>query len=91
MLANEDLIKFAQNFSKMGKGDIKSKRGKIGNKSYGVRRPKKSKSLSSAEIATAKAEKAIQAAKTEKPKAAKKEVEATEKPAAAKKASKAKA
>lgn len=27
----------------MGKGDIKSKRGKIFNKSYGVRRPKKKK------------------------------------------------
>ncbi len=25
----------------MGKGDVKSKRGKIANKSYGVRRPKK--------------------------------------------------
>jgi 30S ribosomal protein S31 len=91
MLANEDLIKFAQNFSKMGKGDIKSKRGKIGNKSYGVRRPKKSKSLSATEIAEAKAAKAIQAAKTEKAKPAKKEVEAAEKPVAAKKATKTKA
>jgi 30S ribosomal protein S31 len=27
----------------MGKGDIKTKRGKISNKSYGARRPKKSK------------------------------------------------
>ncbi|WP_297706737.1 30S ribosomal protein THX [uncultured Eudoraea sp.] len=27
----------------MGKGDIKTKRGKISNKSYGVLRPKKSK------------------------------------------------
>jgi 30S ribosomal protein S31 len=27
----------------MGKGDIKTKRGKIANKSYGVRRPKKAK------------------------------------------------
>jgi 30S ribosomal protein S31 len=91
MPAKEELIKFAQNFSIMGKGDIKSKRGKIGNKSYGVRRPKKSKNLSAAEIATAKAEKAVQAVKTEKPKLAKKEVEAAEKPVAAKKASKAKA
>jgi len=27
----------------MGKGDIKTKRGKISNKSYGARRPKKAK------------------------------------------------
>jgi 30S ribosomal protein S31 len=27
----------------MGKGDIKTKKGKISNKSYGARRPKKSK------------------------------------------------
>jgi len=28
----------------MGKGDIKTRRGKIANKSYGARRPKKAKS-----------------------------------------------
>ncbi len=27
----------------MGKGDIKTRRGKISNKSYGVRRPRKAK------------------------------------------------
>ncbi|MTG98857.1 30S ribosomal protein THX [Myroides albus] len=30
----------------MGKGDLKTKRGKIVNKSYGVRRPKKKKDTS---------------------------------------------
>ena len=30
----------------MGKGDIKTKRGKISNKSYGARRPKKRKKAS---------------------------------------------
>jgi len=29
----------------MGKGDIKTKRGKIANKSYGARRPKKGKKV----------------------------------------------
>lgn len=29
----------------MGKGDIKTKRGKIANKSYGARRPKKAKKV----------------------------------------------
>ncbi|MEP3208575.1 MAG: 30S ribosomal protein THX [Maribacter sp.] len=29
----------------MGKGDIKTRRGKIANKSYGARRPKKAKQV----------------------------------------------
>ena len=33
----------------MGKGDKKSKRGKIANKSYGVRRPRKIKKKTSVE------------------------------------------
>ena len=32
----------------MGKGDIKSKRGKIANKSYGARRPRKVKIVAAA-------------------------------------------
>lgn len=36
---------FSQNYIAMGKGDIKSKRGKIYNGTFGVRRPKKKKSV----------------------------------------------
>ncbi|MBX7180951.1 MAG: 30S ribosomal protein THX [Bacteroidia bacterium] len=71
----------------MGKGDIKSKRGKIANKSYGVRRLRTTGKLSASEIAEAKAAKAIQAVKSEKAKPAKKEAEVGD----AKKAVKAKA
>lgn len=41
------LIKFV-----MGKGDIKTRRGKIANKSYGARRPRKIKKRTSVEEKT---------------------------------------
>lgn len=59
----------------MGKGDIKTKKGKIAKGSFGTVRPKKSAKTT---IAAAKAEKAkaepakTEKAKDEKPKAAKK-------------------
>ncbi len=78
----------------MGKGDIKSKRGKINNGSYGVRRPRKVEGITTAEIAEARVIKAATAAKTEKVKTAAPKKEAApkaEKAPAAKKAVKAKA
>lgn len=57
----------------MGKGDIKTRRGKISNKSYGARRPKKGKKIVNvAKKAKAPAKKAA-AKKTTTKKAAKKE------------------
>ncbi|MCF8278010.1 MAG: 30S ribosomal protein THX [Flavobacteriales bacterium] len=60
----------------MGKGDIKSKRGKIANGSYGVRRQKQSSDAYVAPVVAKKAEPKAQA-ETEK-------AETTKKPAAKK-------
>jgi len=59
----------------MGKGDIKTRRGKIANKSYGARRPKKTKKvIVAAKKAKTKAPaKKAAAKKTTPKKAAKKE------------------
>lgn len=38
-----DFVLSEKEITLMGKGDIKTKRGKIANKSYGARRPKKAK------------------------------------------------
>lgn len=59
----------------MGKGDKKSKRGKITNGSYGVRRPRKS----STTVAVLEKPKKVKAEKAEpKPKAAKAKAEKSE-------------
>jgi 30S ribosomal protein S31 len=47
----------------MGKGDIKSRRGKIHNGSYGVRRPRKAEAASVTAVAAPKAEKKAAAPK----------------------------
>lgn len=66
----------------MGKGDKKSKRGKIVNKSYGVRRPRKAdKSLKA--VATQEEKVVVEAPPKEtKPKAAAKPKKKKEEPAA---------
>jgi 30S ribosomal protein S31 len=66
----------------MGKGDKKSKKGKIAMGSYGVRRPRKSKSTTAAPKKAAKKEAAPKKAAAKKEGAAKK---APAKKAAAKK------
>ena len=48
----------------MGKGDKKSRRGKIWNGSYGVRRPRKKKVSAPVKQAKPKAKKALAKAKT---------------------------
>ena len=58
----------------MGKGDIKTRRGKIANKSYGARRPKKGKKIVVVAKTKAKAKPKTTAKKTTAKKtAAKKE------------------
>lgn len=79
----------------MGKGDIKSKRGKINNGSYGVRRKRKKAGITAIEIAEARIVKAAKAVKAAKPKLAEEPVVeakvAKTKAAAKPKATKAKA
>jgi 30S ribosomal protein S31 len=57
----------------LGKGDIKTRRGKITNKSYGSRRPKKRKKVAIVAKKTTKAKAKTTAKKTAAKKTAKKD------------------